>query len=418
MDSRLCLQHKQTASLSAWWSLALGCSHLNCRYPPHAHSLCPRVLNISVHSHFVLREIHYYVVGWRERKIQSEISSLGWLLLMTRMKDGGILRVCEQRDSSLHHFMMDKFPPSSRHALVVTVMTSGFLLLFWRAVGCDSHTVRYQHVSHCSPSPLLILFHVLYYPPGSNDKLHTYCPFYQSHPKRSTTSETMNYISFSPLSLSCPVWCFRNNSSIENSTSSDKSYYNTMQHNNRGQPALNSRWVLPVPGRKWHWAPLLSYFILAENRDYHHFIFCKSIPHRVCYKFISFFLSSFSAWIPLGLLSSLARKTGCTKSSILPQNSSSPCCGVSLGGKDMIPLWLTAHRCAQMHDVCAHVQKNTLKCTVLNKGLLLSRQMLMLLTADLRAVNLLCFVLDVFTILWWILWRKIGPVCDNIEPTQ
>lgn len=255
-----------------------------------------------------------------------KISSLGWLLLMTRMKDGGILRVCEQRDSSLHHFMMDKFPPSSRHALVVTVMTSGFLLLFWRAVGCDSHTVRYQHVSHCSPSPLLILFHVLYYPPppSSNDKLLTYCPFYQSHPKRSTTSETMNYISFSPLSLSCPVWCFRNNSSIENSTSSDKSYYNTMQHNNRGQPALNSRWVLPVPGRKWHWAPLLSYFILAENRDYHHFIFCKSIPHRVWYKFISVFLSSFSAWIPVGLLSSLARNTGCTKSSILPQNSSPP----------------------------------------------------------------------------------------------
>ncbi|KAI3367637.1 hypothetical protein L3Q82_026474, partial [Scortum barcoo] len=71
-----------------------------------------------------------------------------------------------------------------------------------------------------------------------------------------------------------------NNNSIESSNSSDKSYYNTAQHNNRGQTALNSRWALPVPGRKWHWAPSPSYFILAKNRDDHHFIFGTSIPQR------------------------------------------------------------------------------------------------------------------------------------------
>lgn len=226
--------------------------------------------------------------------------------------------------SPLHHFMMDKFPPSFRHALVATAMTSGFLLLFWRVVGCDSHMGRCQRASHFSSS---------YRPPPiiSNAACTYRFKWLAPHllsiftsPILYTTSLTVNNISSSPISLSWPVWCFRYNKSTENGNSSDKSYYNPMQHNSRGQTALNSRWVLPVPGRKWHWAPSLSYFILAQNRDYHHFIFSTSIPHRVCWKFISVFLFSFSVWIPLGLLSSLARNTGHSNASVLPQSFSSP----------------------------------------------------------------------------------------------
>lgn len=143
-----------------------------------------------------------------------------------------------------------------------------------------------------------------------------------------------------------------------------------MQHNSRGQTALNSRWVLPVPGRKWHWAPSLSYFILAQNRDYHHFIFSTSIPHRVCWKFISVFLFSFSVWIPLGLLSSLARNTGHSNASVFPP----PCCGVSLGGMEKISSRLTSHRCDA--TVCVLMCRKThLNIHVLNKGLPLTKKM-------------------------------------------
>lgn len=199
----------------------------------------------------------------------------------------------------------------------------------------------------------------------------------------------MNNTSSSPLSLSWPVWRFRNDSNIEIGNSSDKSYYNTMQHNNRGQTTLNSRWVLPVPGRKWHWAPSLSYFILAENRDYHHFIFGTSIPHRVSCKLISVFLFSFSAWIPLGLLSSLARNTGHSNSRILPQSLASPCCGVSLGGIEMVSSWLTTRRCTQQRGMCAHVQKNTLKCTCIQQSSLtiLTNKLYSTLKMDLVRVN-------------------------------
>lgn len=177
----------------------------------------------------------------------------------------------------------------------------------------------------------------------------------------------MNNISSSPISLSWPVWCFRNNSSIEIGNSSDKSYYNTMQHNSRGQTALNSRWVLPVPGRKWHWAPSLSYFILAENRDYHHFIFGTSIPHRVSCKLISVFLFSFSAWIPLGLLSSLARNSGHSNSRILPQSLSHPCCGVSLDGIWFHHGWphADAHNSVTCVLMC---EKKTRKCTCIQQS--------------------------------------------------
>lgn len=71
-------------------------------------------------------------------------------------KDEGVL-------SSLHHFLMDTFPPSSRHISVVTVMTSGFLLFFWRAVGCHSRTGSCQQASHCS-SYRPPHTHGLYYP--------------------------------------------------------------------------------------------------------------------------------------------------------------------------------------------------------------------------------------------------------------
>ncbi len=111
------------------------------------------------YSHFVMRKIHYYVVEWRKASdFLSETVVLDgpseiWrhcvcvcvFVCLCELKDEGV-------HSSLHHFLMDKFPPSSRRTLVVTVMTSGFLLLFWRAVGCDSRTGSCQHESHCSPS--------------------------------------------------------------------------------------------------------------------------------------------------------------------------------------------------------------------------------------------------------------------------
>ena len=121
------------------------------------------------------------------------------------------------------------------------------------------------------------------------------------------------YYFFSLLSadLPGPSRCFRNNNSTENGNSSDKSHYNIARHSNRGQTALNSRWALPVPGRKWHWAPSPSYFILAGKGDDHRFIFGHMhSSQRVSCKLISVFLFSLSAWIPLGLLSSAVRNTG------------------------------------------------------------------------------------------------------------
>lgn len=117
----------------------------------------------------------------------------------------------EGEHSPLHHFMMYKFPPSFRHALVATAMTSGFLLVFWRVVGCDSHMGRCQHASHFSSSyrhPLTPqLSQMLSVPTSSKDQLLTYCPFLPvllltSH---NTTSLTMNNISSSPISLIWPV---------------------------------------------------------------------------------------------------------------------------------------------------------------------------------------------------------------------
>ena len=142
-----------------------------------------------------------------------------------------------------------------------------------------------------------------------------------------------------------------------------------MQHNNRGQTALNSRWALPVPGRKWHWAPSPSYFILAENRDDHHFIFGTSVPQRVSCKFISVFLFSVSSWIPLGLLSSLARNAGHPNSNILPRSLSCACCGVSLGGIEMIPSRLTTHRCVWLHDMWAHIYNTDCSVIILTNKL-------------------------------------------------
>jgi len=85
--------------------------------------------------------------------------------------------VCERETkehSSIHHFLMDNFPPSSRHALGVSVMTSGLLLLFWRAVGCDSRTGSCQHASHCSSSSRLRSSASI--TNSSDDKLLTLCP--------------------------------------------------------------------------------------------------------------------------------------------------------------------------------------------------------------------------------------------------
>lgn len=236
----------------------------------------------------------------------------------------------------------------------------------WQSYGQMPACVSLLFLLQTPPTPQLS--QMLPTPTGSNDQLFTYCPFLPvlSLTSHDTTSLTVNNISSSPISLGWPVWCFRYNKNTENGNSSDKSYYNPMQHNSRGQTALNSRWVLPVPGRKWHWAPSLSYFILAQNRDYHHFIFSTSIPHRVCWKFISVFLFSFSVWIPLGLLSSLARNTGHSNASVLPQSLSSPllCCLSGWNGDDFITTDLTQMR---HNSVCAHVQGNTLIYTYSTK---------------------------------------------------
>lgn len=160
---------------SFWlWGVASSSSfffpHLNCCSPSSCAS------SLSVCSERAprwdwLQSLHYEENallwcrgggGWggESGEAQSQISTRRQLFLMTRMKNESVafvlVLVCEQKaegvHSSLHHVLMDKFLPSSRHALVVTVMTSGSRLLFWRVVGCDNPMGSCQHASHCSSS--------------------------------------------------------------------------------------------------------------------------------------------------------------------------------------------------------------------------------------------------------------------------
>lgn len=91
---------------------------------------------------FPLGDSHPWWPKWNMKALLSVLVSVCVGVCVWVQKDGAVY-------SSLHHFLMDKFPSSSCHALVVTLMTTGFLLLLWRA-GSDSCMGRCQHVSHCS----------------------------------------------------------------------------------------------------------------------------------------------------------------------------------------------------------------------------------------------------------------------------
>lgn len=139
---------------------------------------CLCVLNICPMggcSHFIRREIHYCIVEWRKHEIQSDFLSETVALDDPNeiWKHYVCVHVCVYAQkarsvhSSLHHSLMDKFPPSSRHALVVTVMTSCFLLLFWRVVGG-----MWQSYGAAASQRFTAL-----QPPGTHDKHPTFSPF-------------------------------------------------------------------------------------------------------------------------------------------------------------------------------------------------------------------------------------------------